>query len=137
MTMNRWVMALALLTLAAAPGRAHAPLPVGGIGQWFGADAYPPDAMRAHEQGRVGVRVNVDETGKPINCAVASSSGSFALDSGTCTIAMANMTFTPATDAEGKPVAGVYPFAVRWQIPKDLHDQPAPAPPEAAKAPAP
>ncbi|WP_174291363.1 TonB family protein [Sphingomonas bacterium] len=131
MKMDALTATLALAAIAAAPtGKAHRPLPVEAIGQWFGADAYPPDAVTANEQGRVGAQLTVDATGKPTGCVVSSSSGSFALDSGTCGIAMAHLTFKPATDVGGQPIAGVYPFAVRWVIPT-----PAAAPAQPAMPP--
>lgn len=117
----------AVLTMAAAPGpQARPPLVIGTIAQWFGADSYPAEAMRVGEQGRVRARVLVDGAGKPTGCTVTLSSGSYNLDSGTCEIAMAHLVFTPATDAAGQAVAGVFPFSIVWQIPREPSAAPLP-----------
>ena len=57
---------------------------IGNSGMWFDANAYPPEAIRAGEQGRASVWLMVD-AGKPASCVVVTSSGSPMLDTETAT----------------------------------------------------
>lgn len=84
---------------------------------WFDQDAYPADAIRRGEHGRVAFSVAVDAAGRPATCDVTTSSGSSSLDDATCAIIMAKGRFTPAHDSHGKPVAGTWSSATVWAIP--------------------
>ena len=86
----------------------------GGLGKIFSYTDYPSGAVRRNEMGRVRVRVSVDDTGKPTDCAVLSSSGSGDLDTTTCTIIRHRAKFTPAIDVDGKPVRSVYVSTINW-----------------------
>lgn len=89
----------------------------GDLAQYFGPDQYPPDALRAAEQGRVVARLEIDSTGKVASCTVTGSSGSTSLDQTTCRIALAKVILTPATDRQGRPIASTYTLPVRWVLP--------------------
>lgn len=89
----------------------------GDVGRFFGPDDYPAEAVAAHEQGRVIARLNVGRDGRVVQCTVATSSGSVALDRRTCEIASANVTFTPARDERGRTIASTYTLPVRWVLP--------------------
>jgi TonB family protein len=106
-----------------ASDKASPPHVIGNAGSYFGPDAYPPEALRAGEQGRVIASVAVDVGGTPTGCTTATSSGSASLDTATCAIAMAKIHFTPALDSRGRPTTGSYNLAVRWVLPVD--DSPA------------
>jgi TonB family protein len=93
------------------------PVPIGHIGQWFGPDNYPPDAVRSARQGRAVVTLQIDASGAVIGCSTFESSGTTILDTATCDIAMAHLRFDPATDAKGQPTAGTYRLPVRWVLP--------------------
>lgn len=92
----------------------------GNIGQWFGPDAYPPEAIRAARAGRVVAMLAVDATGMVTDCTIQVSSGTTVLDTTTCQIAMAHLRFDPATDHQGHPIAGTYLLPVRWVLPEDV-----------------
>lgn len=100
--------------------RSRAAAPSGNPGQFFGEDDYPPSALRAGEQGRVVAKLNVGPDGQVTACAIDVSSGSTALDDKTCEIALAKVTFAPATDERGRPIASTYPLAVRWVMPEEV-----------------
>lgn len=89
----------------------------GNPAQFFGVDSYPPEAIRAGEQGRVVAKLAVAADGHVAECVVSESSGSLALDRRTCEIALARVTFTPATDDKGTPIASSYTLPVRWLLP--------------------
>ena len=91
----------------------------GNPGQYFGADNYPPSAIRAEEQGRVVAKLTVGTDGRVTDCQVTTSSNSSALDQATCRIARARVRFTPAQDATGNPITSSYTLPVRWVLPTD------------------
>ncbi|MDB5709107.1 MAG: hypothetical protein JWL96_1177 [Sphingomonas bacterium] len=126
---SSWPLALAAIALS-APAAAQslrpdmAPVAIGGVGQWFGADAYPKEAVRAGRAGRVVALLAIDAAGAVTGCTVQISSGTTVLDTTTCEIATAHLRFDPATDHLGHPAAGTYVLPVRWVLPTP----PAPAP---------
>lgn len=67
------------------------------------APAYPRVAIAAHMQGTVTLRVLVDETGKPIDVVVETSSGHAVLDKAARAQVLASWRFQPAT-ANGQAV---------------------------------
>lgn len=91
--------------------------PRGNPGAAFGSDDYPPEALRAGQQGRTAVRLGLDASGTPISCIVTASSGSASLDAATCNVARARVRFEPARDQHGAPIPSIYPLKVRWVLP--------------------
>ncbi len=111
---------------APAPAPAPAPPAVskaaglkGNPGQYFGADNYPPSAIRAEEEGRVVAKLTVGTDVRVMDCVVTTSSNSAALDQATCRIAKSRVRFSPAIDAAGNPTASSYTLPVRWVLPRD------------------
>lgn len=96
------------------------PTPEGNIGEWFGPAAYPPDARRAGEQGRVVARLAVSAAGRVSGCAVEASSGSVSLDRRTCEIAQTKLTFRAPHDGRGRALASSYRLPVRWVLPEPV-----------------
>ncbi|MDB5709081.1 MAG: hypothetical protein JWL96_1151 [Sphingomonas bacterium] len=90
---------------------------IGNPGIWFGASAYPADAILKKEQGRTVARIEVSAAGAPLTCSVSMSSGSTSLDARTCEIAIASLRFNPARDRGGTPIAASYTLPVRWVLP--------------------
>ena len=86
------------------------------IASLFPVDAYPADAMRRHEEGRVAFTVSIGADGHPTQCQVTTSSVSSSLDQGTCAIMMTKARFVPAHDEDGKPIASRWSGSTRWQI---------------------
>ena len=68
---------------------------------------YPAEALRREQQGRVGYRLTIDESGKVTDCVVTSSSGFPLLDDATCRMAL-KAAFEPALDADGRPTSGTW-----------------------------
>jgi len=91
----------------------------GNPGQYFGADNYPPAAIRAEEEGRVVAKLTVGTDGRVTGCVVTTSSNSSSLDQATCRIAQSRVRFSPALDATGNPVTSSYTLPVRWVLPRD------------------
>lgn len=84
---------------------------------YFGTPDYPPDALRAREQGVVYYAVIVAPSGRVQACAVTRSSGSAALDAATCAIFFTRVRYTPAKDAAGRAVIGQDMGHVTWRLP--------------------
>lgn len=112
--------------LPAAPPRAEPPAakpvavkPRGNPGEWVTNEDYPDAALRAEEQGRTGLRIEVGPDGRPTGCTVTASSGSASLDAAACKLLMRRARFTPGKDANGDPVGGAYANSFNWRIPED------------------
>lgn len=103
----------------APPRVSQAAVARGNPGQYFGADAYPPAALRAEAEGRVVARLTIGADGRVSDCVVTTSSGNGDLDSTTCRIAKSRVRYTPAKNAEGTAIASSATLPVRWQLPKD------------------
>jgi len=84
--------------------------------KWFSGRDYPQRAMEEREAGETDYRVMVSPEGKPTDCIVTLASGSSTLDKRTCATIMSRATFVPATDAGGKPVAGIHADAILWML---------------------
>lgn len=120
-----WMTALVVAAAAAMPAMGKdAPRVVKeavplAVGEWLGADNYPPAAIRAGEQGRVVAVVTIDATGHPTACRIDISIGSPVLEKGTCDVVLAKGKFEPARDAKGRAVASTLTLPVRWVLPED------------------
>ncbi len=99
------------------------PQPIGNVADWFPADAYPPQARAAGQEGRTAFALDIDALGRITQCRVLQSSGSDLLDSATCTQAIINGRFRPARDAAGKPVARAWQSSMRWQLAERATDE--------------
>lgn len=89
----------------------------GNPGQFFSEDAYPAEAIRLREEGRVVAKLWIDTTGKVASCTVQTSSGSRSLDQATCDVALEKVVFEPARDRKGQAIAASYMLPVRWALP--------------------
>lgn len=118
------VLGAACSWLAAVPLHAQTvdspPVPDGTVTDWVHPDDYPPASMRAGEEGRVSVQLDVDASGMVKGCQVTNSSGHPLLDARTCTILTQRAHFRPARDVAGQAIAATTPvMSFRWQIPVD------------------
>lgn len=93
--------------------------PRGSPQAWITNDDYPAAALRTAMSGAVDFRLDVDEAGIPTRCTVTASSGHELLDTTTCALMMRRARFHPATGHDGRPVAGIWPSRMRWELPSD------------------
>lgn len=123
---TRWhlgiIAGLGLFLAGPAAAQSRAAMPGGNLGELFGDEHYPVEALRNSEQGTVVSRLKIDEAGKVVSCVVASSSGSAALDQATCRIALERVRYRPARDSDGHAVASEVTFRVRWTLPENTPD---------------
>jgi TonB family protein len=85
---------------------------------------YPPRALAAREQGRVGFVVKLDSKGHPTECQVTQSSGFPLLDAETCQLITLHAVFKPAAGLSGSQVS-THQGAVNWQLPRVATATPA------------
>lgn len=97
-------------------GEAARPTPIGNPGSWIPADGYPAAAQASAEEGRVGFTLDVDDTGRPSDCKVTTSSGSPLLDDTTCYYMTANARFTPPRDGKGKAISSKWSSSMLWKL---------------------
>ncbi|WP_156347843.1 energy transducer TonB [Sphingomonas sp. Leaf231] len=89
----------------------------GNRNDWISTDDYPPSALRAGEQGVVGIALRIAADGRIDSCTVTESSGHATLDQATCRLYQRRARFTPARDDGGTPIIGTFNDRVRWQLP--------------------
>lgn len=117
---STWLIAALLLTsgpsLASAQSLARSARPL-QIAEWLGPEHYPPAALRAGEEGRVVVTIDVAANGSPQACRPKGPSILPLLENGTCQAVMNGGRFEPALDQRGRPVPGTVTLPVRWIMP--------------------
>ncbi len=79
---------------------------------------YPPKAIQRGEYGIVSILLHVSVDGRVTGCDITETSGSEALDTGTCALFGRRARFTPAKDVAGAPIQGEYREAIAWGIEK-------------------
>ena len=92
------------------------PKPTVSPANWIYADDYPAAARHANLEGRVVMLLGVGKDGHIDACRVIESSGSTDLDETSCRIITERGSYTPATDARGKPVASWTTIPIRWSL---------------------
>lgn len=88
------------------------------MGEVFGSEDYPIEALKNEEQGTVAASVTVDQAGRPTACRISTSSRSPSLDSTSCALLMQRGRFRISPDAPAGAVSHVAPVRVRWILPK-------------------
>lgn len=96
---------------------AKAPVPRNNPSTWISVEDYPNTAERERREGSVGFRLSVGKDGRTAACSITKTSGSADLDEATCKAMMRRTRFTPAYDANGNPVEGVFESRVSWKLP--------------------
>ena len=97
-------------------------LPITQPVTWFGPNDYPPEAMRASEEGAVRFALKVSANGAVTGCDIVESSGSSTLDTQTCALAMRRAKFEPAVDDRGNHIASTFTQRTRWVIPHPANE---------------
>jgi TonB family protein len=102
-------------------------LPKGNPGMWITTNDYPSRALQENREGIVVFRLAVGSDGKVKSCTIAQTSGHEDLDTAACSNVTRRARFSPATDANGNPIDGVYENRIRWGIPASLPSELNPA----------
>jgi TonB family protein len=102
-----------------------------GLHTLFSDKDYPLAALRAGEEGRVQVHLQIGADGIVSRCDVTGSSNSASLDSTTCRLLSDRARFRPARNPAGKAVRDTAVTAIVWKIADESGPPPTPtAPPE-------
>lgn len=88
----------------------------GSLSTLFSNDDYPASALSSGEQGMVQAMLEIDESGRVMDCTVTRSSGSAALDSATCSILRRRARFVPARDEGGQAVTDQMSTSIVWRL---------------------
>jgi TonB family protein len=107
-----------LSAAAAAAAQPVDPRPANSPSSWMSISDYPADALAKHQEGTVGFALAIDASGQVQSCSVTESSGSSALDQGTCALLKSRAKFEPARDASGHAVAGTFASKIQWVYPQ-------------------
>jgi len=86
----------------------------------FSDGDYPPDALKAHKEGSVSVRLTINAEGKVSGCQLRRSSGVRSLDRVTCDLLSSRAIFEPARDREGRAIEDRLVQRVTWRIPRNI-----------------
>ncbi len=97
-------------------GNYSSPKPVTDLSIYVSSKDYPPDAMKAGQEGTTGFALTIGTDGKISKCSIEKSSGSASLDAATCRILTSRARFTPALDPEGRPSTGIYRSRIAWRL---------------------
>ena len=90
---------------------------IGDVRSVFRAEDYPEDARARDLKGVTQFTLMIDEQGRVADCLITQTSGVGVLDAMGCQVLRERARFTPATDAQGKPVADlVVTPVVRWVL---------------------
>lgn len=116
----RWALSAppAAQPVAATSPSPRMPIPRMPIPSYISFEDYPDAALRARQQGRVAVRLEVSTAGRVTGCTVTASSRSSVLDATTCRILRSRVRFNPARDTQGVAVTGTYSTFVDWSLPR-------------------
>jgi len=106
--------AIAVSTIEEASGDRAVTMKANGE---FLAKNYPPRALKAGQQGKVGFRLVVEPDGSLGSCDVTQSSGFEALDDETCEIILRNARLPVVRDADGRSVRAVQNGFINWKHP--------------------
>jgi TonB family protein len=79
----------------------------------------PAAALRRADRGLTTVRITVSAEGRPLDCVTVATSGSPEMDATVCRIALARGRFTPALDANGRPVTARTVFMNAFYLAND------------------
>lgn len=77
---------------------------------------FPNDAWNEKRTGRSVLWLDIDDTGKVVNCSVKRTSGHSDLDQKACTIAQQRAEYSPAKNIDGKPTPARSVASVSWRI---------------------
>ena len=91
--------------------------PTNDPGNWIRSTDYPVSELWKGGQAIIKFRLTVNEEGLPVDCDVSGLTDSAEFAEISCARLRKRARFTPALDADGKPITSVYLGTVRFQMP--------------------
>ncbi|WP_447764762.1 energy transducer TonB [Sphingopyxis panaciterrae] len=92
------------------------PVPIGNPGKWVTSGDYPSAMLWKGQQANVFFRLGIGVDGRPTACHIQQSTRPVAFDEAVCKSLMLRARFSPALDADGKPIASYYLNRVRFRM---------------------
>lgn len=90
--------------------------PIGNVKNWIRGDDYPTDMLRQKQPALINYRLSVDDQGKATACHIQQTTRPAEFDYAVCNGLMKRSAFSPALDADGKPMASYWRNTVRFRI---------------------
>lgn len=90
------------------------PVPTRNPGAWLHSGDFPPKSLAQGHNGLIRFRLDVDATGQPVGCRVLYRTNPDEFADLSCKLLLKRAQFTPALDAQGKPVKSFYINSIRW-----------------------
>lgn len=90
--------------------------PAASPANWLRSSDYPVDMLSQNQPALVQVRLIVDTNGAPKTCYIQATTRPKAFDEAVCNGLMRRARFTPALDAEGKPMESYWRKSVRFVL---------------------
>lgn len=90
--------------------------PIGKPEDWVRSKDYPLEMLNKRQPGLVHFRLSVDENGKATACHIQQATRPQGFDDAVCEGLIKRSSFTPALDADGKPMASYWRSQVRFAI---------------------
>lgn len=90
------------------------PVPTAPLKGLFSSSHYWTAEVRRAAKNRVTVSMLIDRSGKVRDCALVESTGSEAIDTQTCQILRLKVSYRPARDQSGAPVAVLHRETIDW-----------------------
>jgi TonB family protein len=84
---------------------------------WFTNDDYPAAALRAEQEARVGLLLDIASDGRVDTCSTLSSGGVELLANASCRMLIRRARFTPALGKDGKPAPDRWSVSIDWKVP--------------------
>ncbi|WP_164521720.1 energy transducer TonB [Sphingomonas sp. ABOLE] len=108
------VMALLAAQVAQAENLRPRPKPLSPPHTWINDDDYPKSAAVERRAGLLRYSLEVDPKGFPVKCSILRSSSHEELDREACVLMLQRARFSPARDADGKPITADFSGVVLW-----------------------
>jgi Gram-negative bacterial TonB protein C-terminal len=86
-------------------------------GSWVTTNDYPSNMITAAQPANVVFRLDISADGKPTGCHIQATTQAKEFDDAVCGSILKRARFTPALDAEGKPIASYYINQVNFRLP--------------------
>lgn len=118
-------LGLFVLSAGQAADRSVSVTPIGDQATWITYGDYPASAVLAGISGTTAVRLDVNAEGRVVGCTVTTSSGNGELDTTACERLAERARFSPARDAQGRPIASVFAKRIRWSVPTQQSSDPS------------
>ncbi|MEO9599292.1 hypothetical protein [Parasphingorhabdus sp.] len=90
--------------------------PIGKAANWLRSSDYPSDMLRERQPALINFRLSVDENGKATACHIQQTTRPKEFDDAVCEGLIKRSAFSPALDAEGKPMASFWRNQVRFSL---------------------